>query len=49
MTDSPNGKGLSRRVVATSFAINMTGFLGLSMIGFRLTSDDPLFGLISPA
>ena len=48
MTDSPNRKHLSRRVVVASYAISVTVFLGICMIGAAITLGNPWYGLLAP-
>jgi hypothetical protein len=48
MTDSPNRRYLSRRVVVASYAISVGGFLIICMIGTGITVGEPLMGLVLP-
>jgi hypothetical protein len=46
MTDNPNRKGLSRRVVVASYVISIAGFLGSVMFLVSLFEGDPLSGVL---
>jgi hypothetical protein len=48
MTDSPNRRHLSRRVVVACYAISVGGFLGMSMVGTGFVMGDPWFALLFP-
>lgn len=48
MTDNPNRRGLSRRVVVASYTISVGGFLIICMIGTGITLGHPWYGLFLP-
>ena len=48
MTDSPNRKHLSRRVVVASYATSVAAFVGICMIGTGITLGNPWYGLFAP-